>query len=174
MATKGTLPLPAGRGKIVIGRDICRCLVKTAAALALLSLAACQTGFIAAPGAGASASAADRLAGIRSAHGLRPLAADPGLERAALRQARYMARSGKMRHTTGYGRDFASRMSDAQTNGAAAENIAHGRMGLERLFEMWMDSEGHRKNMLDPRFGRFGLATAGEGDDRYWALVLGR
>ena len=147
---------------------------KAAAALALLSIASCQSAPFAGQGAGASAVAVTRLESIRSAHGLRPLAADPELERAALQQARYMARSGKMRHTTGYGRDFASRMSSTETNGAAAENIARGRMGLERLFEMWMSSEGHRANMLDPRFSRFGLASAGEGGDRYWALVLGK
>ena len=85
-----------------------------------------------------------------------------------------MARAGKMTHTTGYGRDFASRMERTEINGAAAENIAHGGMSLEKLFDMWMHSEGHRRNMLDPRFSRFGLASAGEGRDRYWALVLGR
>jgi uncharacterized protein YkwD len=147
---------------------------KAAAVLALLSLAACQSSFLVGNGEGASATAAGRLASIRSAHGLGPLAADGQLEKAALRQARYMAETGRMSHTTGYGRDFASRMSGTETNGAAAENIAHGRMGLERLFEMWMNSQGHRRNMLDPRFSRFGLASAGEGADRYWALVLGR
>jgi uncharacterized protein YkwD len=147
---------------------------RIAAALAVLSLASCLSGPFSGPSAGASASAAGLLQGIRAAHGLRPLAADRELENAALRQARYMAGAGTMNHTTGYGRDFASRMSNTETNGAAAENIARGRMSLDRLFEMWMNSEGHRRNMLDPRFSRFGLASAGEGSDRYWALVLGR
>lgn len=145
-----------------------------AAVLALLALSACQSGLFTVPGEGASASAAGRLAALRSSYGLSPLAADRELEKAALRQARYMARTGNMTHTTGFGRDFASRMSNTTTNGAAAENIARGRMGLERLLEMWMTSEGHRRNMLDPRFSRFGLASAGDGGDRYWALVLGR
>ena len=148
-------------------------LGKAAALLVLLTLGACQPGLLA-NGEAVSGPAVSRLAAIRSAHGLGPLAADRGLEKAALRQARYMARTGTMSHATGRGRDFVSRMTRIRTNGAAAENIAHGRMGLERLFETWMASEGHRRNMLDPRFTRFGLASAGDGGDRYWALVLGR
>jgi uncharacterized protein YkwD len=38
-----------------------------------------------------------------------------------------------------------------------------------------MASPGHRRNMLDPRFSRYGLAHAGDGNgQRYWALVLAR
>ena len=149
------------------GRSILQILV----AVLLMSLAACQ---IVPGGDGASASAASRLAAIRSAHGLGALRPDPGLERAARRQAAYMAASGRMVHDTGYGRDFASRMSNTRTNGAAAENIARGAMSLDRLFDMWMNSAGHRTNILDPRFTRFGLASSGEGRDRYWSLVLSR
>ena len=63
------------------------------------------------------------------------------------------------------------------TAGAAAENIAEGRMDLARLFDMWMKSPPHRRNMLDARFTRFGLAYVSDGknaDWRYWALVLGK
>ncbi|MBL8583776.1 MAG: CAP domain-containing protein [Rhizobiaceae bacterium] len=126
-------------------------------------------------GVGASASAAAQLSSIRSEAGLPPLAADASLEKAAAVQAGYMAADGRMAHTTGWGKDFASRMRKAGINGPAAENIAAGRMDVERLFAMWMASDGHRRNMLDPRFGHFGLASADGGDgSRYWALVLGR
>lgn len=88
-----------------------------------------------------------------------------------------MARTARMKHTTGWGRNFATRMQGNGVEGAAAENIAHGRMDMEELFAMWMHSQGHRRNMLDPRFGRFGLAYVRDGNgsqQRYWALVLGR
>ena len=151
---------------------------KAAALGGLLFLAACQTGSnVAGDGAGASASGTAYLQTIRSEHGLPPLRPDSTLERAALQQAAYMARSGKMEHTTGWGKDFAARMGDNGVAGAAAENIAHGGMEPAKLFSMWMNSAGHRRNMLDPRFGKFGLAYVREGkgsDRRYWALVLGR
>ena len=73
--------------------------------------------------------------------------------------------------------DFAARVKGNGIEGAAAENIAQGRMDLRRLFDMWMNSPPHRRNLLDPRFTRFGLAYARDAekpDWRYWALVLGK
>jgi uncharacterized protein YkwD len=105
------------------------------------------------------------------------LSSDARLEQAARQQAGYMAGAGRMSHTTGWGKDFAARVKDNGIEGAAAENIAEGRMDLPRLFDMWMRSPPHRRNMLDARFGHFGLAYAGGGKNgqwRYWALVLGR
>lgn len=114
------------------------------------------------------------LATIRSEHGLPPLSRDAQLERAALEQARLMAATGRMNHTTGFRHDFASRMKANGVRGTAAENIAAGRMEPGKVFSMWMNSAGHRRNMLDPKFRRFGLASASaEGSsERYWALVL--
>lgn len=146
-----------------------------AAALLLLVTALVGCASTGSPGTGASVSAAAYLSPIRSGSGLPPLAPDTSLERAAAVQAGYMADAGRMTHTTGWGKDFAARMKDSGIKGAAAENIAQGSMGLDRLFGMWMDSAGHRRNMLDPRFRHFGLASAvDDRGERYWALVLGR
>lgn len=144
-----------------------------------LVLSACQatsmldiTGSVAP--AGASASASGHVASARASGGLGAMRADQTLERAAMRQAAYMARAGRMAHDTGWRRDFATRMR-AEGVPMAAENIAHGRMDLDRLFAMWMNSPGHRKNMLDPRFQRYGLARAPDPADpsrSYWALVV--
>ncbi len=126
-------------------------------------------------GAGASASAEEHLATIRKGAGLVPLVPDRQLERAARQQAEYMARAGAMEHTTGRGKDFLTRVRGQGIEVAAAENIAYGRFGMDGLFKAWVNSPGHRRNMLDPRFSRFGLASAkGEGDRRYWALIVAR
>jgi uncharacterized protein YkwD len=140
----------------------------------LLALAAC--GSVHPTGEGRSLSAGTHLAGIRSENGLPTLTSDPVLEQAALQQAGYMAQTGKMTHTTRLGRDFASRVRGYQIEGAAAENIASGQKDLGDLFKAWMNSSGHRRNMLDPRFSRYGLAyvTDGNSNRRYWALVLAR
>jgi uncharacterized protein YkwD len=151
--------------------------LRATALSALLVLAACQTGDWwprETTSAGASVAAASHVRDIRAAAGLTGLSPDAKLEKAAQRQAAYMAGSGRMEHTTGPGRDFAARMKRDGVAAPAAENLAHGRMELERLFSMWMASPGHRRNMLDPRFSRYGLAHAATGDgQRYWALVLG-
>lgn len=124
--------------------------------------------------AGASGSAYAHLTEIRTKSGLSVLTPDPKLEKAALRQAGYMASAGRMDHDTGWRKGFAERMKRDGVAAPAAENLAHGRMDMDRLFGMWMASSGHRRNMLDPRFGRYGLAYAGVPDGRrYWALVLG-
>lgn len=119
--------------------------------------------------------AALAFADIRRSNGLGPIRADSGLETAALEQAAHMARAGRMAHDTGRGRDFATRMSRVTTNGAAAENLARGRFDTARVMSVWMNSPGHRRNMLDPRFSRFGLAYVTDPADssrRYWAMVL--
>jgi uncharacterized protein YkwD len=153
-----------------------RALLGAAGVAALFGLSACGT-LPTGKGAGASAAATGILAGIRTADGLAALSPDARLERAALQQAGYMARARRMAHTTGPGTDFAARVKDNAIKGAAAENIAEGRMDLQRLFDMWMNSPPHRRNMLDERFSRFGLAyvsDAANAEWRYWALVLGK
>ena len=155
-----------------------RTLLKAAGLAALGGIAACST--VSLPtggGAGASSSATSTLAGIRASAGLPALVPDTQLEQAALQQAGYMASRGRMSHTTGWGKDFASRVKDNGISGAAAENIAEGRFDQQKLFDIWMHSAGHRRNMLDPRFTRFGLAYVRDGRDsaiRYWSLVLGK
>ena len=114
-------------------------------------------------GVGASATGETYLAAIRSDHGLPALSRDTKLEKAAAQQAGYMARSAEMSHRTGWRKDFATRMKENGVEGAAAENVAHGAMDPEKLFSMWMDSKGHRRNMLDPRFAHYGLASAEDG-----------
>lgn len=111
-----------------------RWLIKTGSASLVLSLTACQSVLDIGETAGDARSGETYLASIRSVHGLPMLHSDPALERAALQQAGYMARSGRMEHTTGWGKDFASRMKDNGIEGAAAENIAHGGMEPEELF----------------------------------------
>lgn len=143
--------------------------------LMALALVACQTGGAQYRGVGASGLGSAQIEKLRVSAGLSVLAPDDRLEQAAISQAVYMAAAGKMKHTTGWGRDFATRMRKAGVDAPAAENLAHGRMEPPRLFAMWMASQGHRNNMLDPRFSRYGLAYAADGNgQRYWALVLGR
>lgn len=154
-----------------------RLFLQGAGMVGLLGLTSCGTMRSAGDGGGASSSAAGIVAGLRRQEGLSAMTPDSRLEQAALQQASYMAGSKRMVHTTGWGKDFATRVKGNGIEGAAAENIAEGRMDLTRLFDMWMNSPPHRRNLLDPRFKRFGLAYVRDDkrpDWRYWALVLGR
>lgn len=155
-------------------------LLRSAALIALLTLASgCSISAlnpsINTASVGASASAQEVYGYVRSSAGLSAARPDPALEKAAMQQARYMAETGRMVHTTGRGRDFSTRMRQNGIEGPAAENIAHGRMEVAKVFQMWVDSPPHRRNMHDPRFSRYGLASATDAEGRrYWALVMGK
>lgn len=54
------------------------------------------------------------------------------------------------------------------------ENIGKGQLTAKGIVEDWMNSPGHRKNILDPRFTEFGVAVAFDKNGiPYWSLVLG-
>jgi len=60
---------------------------------------------------------------------------------------------------------------------ASAENIAAGAGGcmesLEQVFNAWMNSEGHRKNLLNPIYNRAAIGRlVGADGTVYWTLVL--
>ncbi|PWL19212.1 CAP domain-containing protein [Falsochrobactrum shanghaiense] len=113
---------------------------------------------------------------IRKAHGLPLMATDARLEEAALYQARRMASHGKISHSVGWGNGFVARLKKAGIRGPAAENLASGQSDTDAAFDAWMQSPGHRKNMLDPTFAHYGLAWATPEDKPryiYWAMVLG-
>jgi uncharacterized protein YkwD len=152
-----------------------RLLVLGGAAIVLAPLAGCMSRGPAGESVRMSRDGTPLFAGIRNAASLGAIRADRELETAAIVQAAYMAQSGRMAHDTGIGRSFQTRMGKVKTNGAAAENLARGRMDLARVMDIWMNSPGHRRNMLDPRFSRFGLGYVTDPRDalqRYWAMVL--
>lgn len=129
-----------------------------------------------ASGSGETRAAAAAVSRIRAQHGLSALQADNRMERAALDQSRRMASAGRMVHEVGYSGGFARRMGANGIGGPAAENIAHARWGIDEVLDVWMNSPGHRRNMLDQRFTRFGLGWVPDPDGsgrRYWTMVLG-
>lgn len=50
-----------------------------------------------------------------------------------------------------------------------AENIAQGFSSQDSVMDAWMNSPGHRQNILDPRAVEFGIAQ----EDTTWVLLLG-
>lgn len=113
---------------------------------------------------------------IRRQNGLSMMATDPKLEQAALYQAKRMASHGKIGHSIGWGNGFVARLKQAGIRGPAAENVASGQSDTDAVFKAWMNSAGHRKNMLDPVFDRYGLAWATPVNKPhyvYWAMMLG-
>ena len=52
----------------------------------------------------------------------------------------------------------------------AGENIAKGQQTPEAVVKAWMNSSGHRKNILNPSFTEIGVGYAEQGN--YWTQMF--
>jgi uncharacterized protein YkwD len=109
----------------------------------------------------------------RSRRGLRPLVFSENLQRAAERQACDMAMNGVRSHRGSDGSTFARRYRAAGGCGAGGENIAWGQGSAARTIEWWMNSSGHRANILQRRARAYGVAVAVRDGSPSWVLVVG-
>jgi len=65
-------------------------------------------------------------------------------------------------------------MTHRGPRGARAENVAYGCGESACVIQQWVNSSGHRRNMLIPGLRRYGLASATSPSGRkYWALEVG-
>ncbi len=104
---------------------------------------------------------------FRAAHGLKPLRSDSRLTAMAAAHAADMARRNSLDHN-GF-------MTSRGPAGATAENVAYGCKDTACAMRLWINSSGHRKNMLRTDVSRYGLASATAANGRrYWALEVGQ
>ena len=111
----------------------------------------------------------------RGRQGLPPLARNRGLELAAQRHSEDMAARKYFAHETPDGVDPQGRIAAiGYTNRLTGENLYFG-SGFEatpvRALRGWMESRGHRANVLRPEFSELGIGVAYDspeprGDDR--------
>jgi hypothetical protein len=68
---------------------------------------------------------------------------------------------------------FSSRVSAAEAQ-RAAENIAYGYDNFSKTLDQWINSAGHRKNLLLHKAARIGVASARSTANgrTYWAMVI--
>ena len=125
---------------------------------------------VAAP-AMAAESPAELISGYRLKHGEVRVVRDATLDRIALEQARAMAAKDNLSHEV-LG-SFTRRIAPARA-GRAAENIAYGYESFDKTLSQWIDSSGHRKNLLLHNASRVGIASAKDasGKRTYWAMVI--
>ncbi|WP_027521280.1 CAP domain-containing protein [Bradyrhizobium sp. Ec3.3] len=119
----------------------------------------------------AAESPAELISGFRLKHGEARVVRDATLDRIALEQARAMAAKDDLSHEV-LG-SFTRRVAPAHA-GRAAENIAYGYDNFEKTLGQWIDSSGHRKNLLLHNASRVGIASArnASGKRTYWAMVI--
>jgi uncharacterized protein YkwD len=117
-----------------------------------------------------AASPAEMISDFRLKQGEGRVTMDSTLNRIALDQAKAMAAKERLDHDV-LG-SFNSRVAPAQA-GRAAENIAYGYDNFQKTLGQWIDSPGHRKNLLLPKASRVGVASARSPNSRtYWAMVI--
>ncbi|MGZ0148505.1 CAP domain-containing protein [Kribbella sp. WER1] len=95
---------------------------------------------------------------IRQQQGCGPLKLDSSLVEAAGKHASDMVRRHYMDHTNPDGQDPGDRMRAAGYRGSTwGENIAAGYDTAQKVVAAWMQSDGHRKNILNCRFTTIGI-----------------
>ena len=125
---------------------------------------------LAAPAMAAEAPA-ELISSYRLKHGEVRVVRDATLDRIALEQARAMAAKDNLSHEV-LG-SFTTRIAPARA-GRAAENIAYGYESFDKTLGQWIDSSGHRRNLLLHNASRVGIASAKDasGKRTYWAMVI--
>jgi len=105
----------------------------------------------------------------RQSAGLDPLGIDDALTQAAQQHSDDMARMNNMDHTGSDGSSPGDRCQRAGFNwSAVAENIAYGQTSMDEVMQVWMDSPGHRENILNPQYKMFGSAVSMSGSTPYY------
>ncbi|MFE6336586.1 sigma-70 family RNA polymerase sigma factor [Streptomyces sp. NPDC057798] len=107
----------------------------------------------------------------RASAGCRPVQLDGRLARAAQLHSEDMSRNQYFDHTSQDGRSFADRAAAQGHPSPGAENIARGQTSPEAVMEAWMNSPGHRENILNCSLTTMGIGLVE--DDWTWTQVFG-
>lgn len=97
------------------------------------------------------------------------------LSQAAQAHACDMARNDFFSHTGSDGSNVQARVTRAGYRACVvAENIAWGYSDAQRVLSGWMNSAGHRRNMLHDRVRDVGIGVASGPRGPVWVLVVAR
>lgn len=110
----------------------------------------------------------------RRDNGLLPLQADSQLNRLARKKAEDMAKNNYFSHTSPtYGSAFDMMQAAGIVYRTAGENIAKGQKTAETVMQGWMNSQGHRANILNRNYSRVGVGYAVSSTGTpYWVQIF--
>ncbi|USL36708.1 CAP domain-containing protein [Priestia megaterium] len=104
----------------------------------------------------------------REKQGLKPLTLNKKLSDVARTKSKDMMGKGYFDHNSPtYGSPFDMMKQFGIEYTTAGENIAKGQQSPEDVMNAWMNSDGHRKNILNPDFTEIGVGYV-KGDTTYW------
>ncbi|MBQ8392988.1 MAG: SafA/ExsA family spore coat assembly protein [Clostridia bacterium] len=108
---------------------------------------------------------------IRAEKGLKELTYNWELSRVARYKSQDMKDNKYFSHTSPvYGSPFQMMKSFGITYKTAGENIARGQRTPEEVVNAWMNSSGHRANILNSSFTQIGVGYVADGN--YWTQMF--
>jgi uncharacterized protein YkwD len=107
----------------------------------------------------------------RAAKGCKPLKVSTRLTKAAQYHASDMSRKDYFSHTSANGTVWHKRIRNFGWKNPAGENIAYGFQSASGVLKGWMNSPGHRRNIMDCNFHYIGVGFAKSGN--YWVQDFG-
>lgn len=110
----------------------------------------------------------------RALVGVAPVTISPALNAAAQGHSNYQASITLMTHDGPSGNGAGTRITNAGFVWRAwGENVAFGQSNCATVITAWMNSPGHRNNMLNPAFTHIGIGVAvGSNNAKYWTMNL--
>ncbi|RSD26912.1 SafA/ExsA family spore coat assembly protein [Mesobacillus subterraneus] len=110
----------------------------------------------------------------RAKNGIKSLAADWELSKVAQYKSADMRDKNYFSHTSPtYGSPFTMMRSFGINYRSAAENIAAGQRTANEVVQSWMNSPGHRKNILNASYTHMGSGYAPGGNyGHYWTQMF--
>ncbi|ESU32699.1 hypothetical protein G3A_10170 [Bacillus sp. 17376] len=107
----------------------------------------------------------------RKKNGLPNLQPDTALSNVAQEKSNDMQAKNYFSHTSPtYGSPFDMMRDFGVSYNTAGENIAMGQRSAEEVVNAWMNSEGHRKNILSPNYTHIGVGHTTQGN--YWTQMF--
>lgn len=107
----------------------------------------------------------------RTQNGLSPLKLDVNLSKVAEDKSLDMQKNNYFSHNSPtYGSPFDMMRNYGIQYSSAGENIAMGQRTPQEVVQAWMNSEGHRKNILNPSFTHIGVGHVENGN--YWTQMF--
>lgn len=115
-----------------------------------------------------------RLVNIeREKAGLAPLSYSSELSKVAKMKSQDMADNNYFSHTSPtYGDPFTMMRNFGIQYGYAGENIAKGYRSAESVMNGWMNSSGHRENILNSNFKTIGIGYVEANGTTYWTQMF--
>lgn len=108
---------------------------------------------------------------IRQQNGLQPLAANWELSRVARYKSQDMVDKRYFSHTSPtYGTPFQMIKNFGISFKTAGENIAYGYATPQAVVDGWMNSSGHRANILNASYKQIGVGYVAQGN--YWTQMF--